>query len=130
MTRIPFDPREPERNRLERAVRQAAPRASDIMPRPGRPSRPEVVTKDDFVSLCELAYRRVHTRSLASQMAETLNLNNDKSAQRWLDSDGPPAPLGIIEDAYKRADHAMAEKNDMLDRIAAVLPKAATLDNE
>jgi hypothetical protein len=72
----------------------------------------------------------VHTRSLAAQMAAVLKNSDgspvtEKTALRWLDDDGPPPPLDVIQDTFRRADQALAERSDALDRVDQALKHQA-----
>lgn len=92
--------------------------------KPGPTARPQIIAKADFVALAELAYRKVHTRNLAGQMAEALDMSpasGEKSCQRWLDERGPAPPPDVLQTTCERARLKWQNLGYRLDEAEKVL---------
>lgn len=81
--------------------------------------RPQLISADDFARLAQLAWGVDPRRSLSKQMHLALGVA-EYTCERWLKGERPP-PEDRIREALALADKAMADKADLLDRVAQAL---------
>jgi hypothetical protein len=73
------------------------------------------LSQADFAALAMLAWMKDPAKSLATQLAEGMGVEL-RSAQRWLNPAGPPAPFSVVMQTVQLARQANHHHTELLRR--------------